>query len=385
MDKQNTDLDLEVSYLISRHIAGDITRQESEKLEQWLNDGANRQLFERITSQQTMRSKIARYAEGDVNAAFTSFAARRMKHNRRIRRMRWSAAACLIAALSVSAVLLLRDREAYNPGDTEWIALSGTPKLTLSTGEQVELAGEGTVVAEQRGITIPVTEGGGINYSTVAAEDGTQIFNRLEIPAACEYHFVLSDGTKVWMNAMSTLRYPIAFDPQQRVVEASGEIYLEVEPDPRRPFFVEANGVRVEVTGTAFNVQSYTDENYTEVTLAEGRVRIHAGDEKINLTPGWQLHWDKENGTSEVRRVNVEDYTCWKEGRYVFKSRLLAEVTRVAERWYDIDIVFENPDAANSVFTGVMIKTDSLEEFLHRLEETSAYQCVREGHTVTIR
>lgn len=383
---ENPKPDFEISYLIARRISGCITPEEDRRLEAWLADGPNRALFEKIASDEAMSRKIARYRDEDVPAAFGAFAARRARAARRtVRLRRWVAAAVVIPLLA-TGYLLFREGSGNFPGEqTELIAGRGVPTLTLSTGEQMALGDSDVVVTDEGGAVISVTGQGAIDYSAVEVSADRVIYNKLETPVACDYHFILSDGTKVWMNAMSSLRYPVIFDPQERVLEASGEIYLEVEPDPRRPFYVIAGGARIEVTGTAFNVHSYPDEEYMEVTLAEGKVRVHAGGGRYELTPGRQLHWNVAGGEPEVRQVNVADYTSWKDGMYVFKSRPLGEAMKVAERWYDIEVSFEAPGAATSVYTGVLMKDDSLEEFLRRLEKTSSYTFRRSGRSITVR
>lgn len=386
MTNHDTTPDFETSRLISRHIAGTITPEESGRLDAWLADDANRALFDRMTSEEVMAEKIARYGRENPAAAFEQFVARRSRAARRTRRIRrMVAAAVIVPLLAAAGVLLLRLGGDGQPAEQEWVAERGLPVLTLSTGQQVTLGGADSVVVEQDGTVIPVSEGGGINYLTASVGGDNTIYNLLEIPAAGDYHFVLSDGTRVWMNAMSSLRYPVVFDPQERVLEASGEIYLEVEPDPRRPFYVVTGDMRIEVTGTEFNVLNYAGDGYSEVTLVGGRVKVHVAGERYDLTPGRQLHWAHGSAQAEVRQVNIADHISWKDGMYVFKSRLLDEVMKVARRWYDIEVVFETPAAARSVYTGVMMKEDSLGEFLARLEQTSPYAFGLDGRTVTVR
>lgn len=376
----------DISRLISRHIAGELTAAEREQLDRWLSDQANSKLFGEIISEETMREKIGCYRNENVQAAFESFALRRARMASRSRRLRWYAAAGIMIPLMVAGLFLLRQtpHEAAPRIALEQPTERRTPTLTLSTGEKVEIGG-GFAAQEQGGTVISAATDGIMDYSSLKSAEDRGIYNRLEVPAMCDYHFILSDGTKVWMNAKSTLRYPVVFESQERVLEAWGEIYFEVKHDALRPFRVIANGVKVEVTGTAFNINSYPDEDYCQVTLAEGRVKVRVADGDYELQPGNQLNWERGTDSPQIRNVNVEDYISWKDGLYVFRSRRLGEVIKVVQRWYDVEIVFANPEAANLVYTGVVMKEDSLEDFMLRLEATSPYTFEQQGQRVVIR
>lgn len=138
----------------------------------------------------------------------------------------------------------------------------------------------------------------------------------------CDFYFILSDGTKVWMNAASSLRYPVKFAADSRTVYASGEIYLEVAKDSRRPFSVVVDGMKIEVLGTCFNVRAYPHENETKIVLAEGKVTARVGGKKYTLAPGNQLSLEDVSGKINIRQVDVADVLAWKRGFYVFKNAI---------------------------------------------------------------
>ena len=177
----------------------------------------------------------------------------------------------------------------------------------------------------------------------------------------------------------------MAFTGDERVVYAEGEIYLEVAKDREHPFFVMLNGMKVEVLGTSFNVNSYADEDFAEVTLVEGHVATHVGDRSYSLLPGRQLRWDKEDQTVDIKPVNVNDYTAWKNGKYVFKGRNLLEVAKVLQRWYEVKIVFEREESAKFIYTGVIYKEENFDVFVQRLEETSSLSCRKEGDKLYVK
>ena len=142
--------------------------------------------------------------------------------------------------------------------------------------------------------------------------------------------------------------------------------------------------MKVKVTGTSFNVSQYSYDKFAQVTLVKGSVSVHLDNTEYKLTPGRQLYWNKESGNALVKNVNTAEFTSWKNGVYSFKSRRLDEVLRVAERWYDIEFVFQNDYPRSVIYTGIMLKQDSLEEFLKRLEATSNLSFKRNGSKVNV-
>ena len=141
----------------------------------------------------------------------------------------------------------------------------------------------------------------------------------------------------------------------------------------------------MEVLGTSFNVNSYADENYREVTLVEGHVAAYVDDKSYDLLPSRQLRWDKESESVDIRTVNVNDYIAWKKGQYVFKGRSLEEDAKVLQLWYDMEIIFENEKSKKTVYTGVINKEENFDAFVLRLRETSSLSCRMESNRLYIR
>ena len=259
------------------------------------------------------------------------------------------------------------------------------PVLTLSNGREMVLYDQELLLEEENGVKISVNEEGRVQYDRTDSEGTEMLYNTLTTPSQCDFTFTLADGTRVWMNAKSSLRYPINFQGKERIVYAEGEIYLEVARDEKHPFFVMLNGMKVEVLGTSFNVNSYADEDYAEVTLVEGHVAAYVDDKSYDLLPSRQLHWNKENESVDIKTVNVNDYIAWKKGQYVFKGRPLEKVAKVLERWYDVEIIFENEKSKETVYTGVINKEENFDAFVLRLRETSSLSCRMEGNKLYVK
>lgn len=388
--KYEKDILFEMSRLISSSLAGSITKDERQRLDAWREESEhNRELFDRICSDMTVHDKIKQYREADVQSAFDLFVLRREKKSLRRRLIRISRyAAVLVACVLIGVLYFNREtpREEVQEQPENLLALKrNVPVLTLSDGQEVVLYNQELLLQEGNGVQIKVDSEGGMQYNPSDSVSTEAVYNTLTTPSQCDFTFTLADGTRVWLNAKSSLRYPVVFTGDERVVYAEGEIYLDVVKDKEHPFFVVLNGMKVEVLGTSFNVNSYADEDYAEVTLVEGRVAAHVNNKCYELFPNKQLRWDKEDQVVDIRTVNVNDYIAWKNGQYIFKGRTLGEVAKVLERWYDVDIVFEDESSEDEIYTGVINKEERIDVFVQRLNETSQFVCRIEGTKIFIK
>ena len=382
-----------ISLLISKSLSGNITKGEQAELDSWREENEyNQRLFEQICSETTMREKFDQYKHSNVQTAFDAFVKKREElHSRR----RWIGTLSRYAAIIIVPVLVVvfyySKKETVKVTERSQFASElatiqrNLPVLTLSNGKEMVLYNQELLLEEENGVRISVNEEGRMQYDKADSVGAEMVYNTLTTPSQCDFMFILADGTRVWMNAKSSLRYPVAFHGKERVVYAEGEIYLEVARDEKHPFFVMLNGMKVEVLGTSFNVNSYADEDYAEVTLVEGRVAAHVDDKSYDLLPSRQLRWDKKNESVDIRIVNVDDYIAWKRGQYVFKGRSLEEVAKVLQRWYDMEIIFEDEKSKKTVYTGVINKEENFDAFVLRLRETSSLSCRMESNRLYIK
>ena len=389
--KHNGDVLFEISELIYKDLSGNATKEEQLKLDTWKNESEqNRMLYEQICSDEVMRGKIRLYRNSDVQSAFNSFIQRREQKNSRRRLIIRISRYAAIIALPLMLVLFywyqeeVEEKLPLEVAHTMMIK-KNVPVLTLSNGQQMVLYNQDLTLNEENGVQITMKSEGEMQYITSDSTKEEMVYNTLTTPSQCDFSFTLADGTRVWLNAQSSLRYPVAFTGKERVVYAEGEIYLEVAKDAEHPFFVVSNGMKVEVLGTSFNVNAYPDETFTEVTLVEGRVAAHADDKIYNLLPSKQLRWDKNNGMVDIKAVNVNDYIAWKNGQYIFKGKPLVEVAKVLQRWYEVEIIFENKGCEQAIYTGVINKEERIDVFVERLNGTSQFDCRVEGNKVFIK
>lgn len=372
----------EFSGLISGFLSGTLSQEQCDKLDSLLSGSPEkRALFERICAERTMRDKIHIYRQEEVSTAFQDFLRRRRQLAFR-RKLQWCAAACAVLVIGLSAAWLQWGVKRIEPFAVVSLPqeripeINGSrPVLTLASGDQIEIP-EGGVMPEGPGT-------GGLTVADTFPYPVSD-YNTVSVPSGCDFHFTLGDGTGVWINAASSLRYPVRFAPDSRIVYVSGEIYLEVAKESR-PFTVVADDVRIEVLGTCFNVRAYPNERETTVTLAEGKVSALVEGEKYTLTPGKQLSVDDDSGNVRIRNVDVDDVLAWKRGFYVFRKSGLAKIASTLRSWYGVEIVLESEKAVRADYTGVVNKREGIDVFLSRLEEVSDVKCVRDGNVVYIK
>jgi transmembrane sensor len=256
--------------------------------------------------------------------------------------------------------------------------------LTLGNGQRISLtdAKNGTI-ASQAGKSIQKTSEGMIVYDDSHSSHKTAeiIFNTIETPRGGQYQVVLPDGSKVWLNAASSLRYPAAFTGNDRLVELTGEAYFEVAKDKAHPFKVKTEKETVEVLGTHFNINSYSDEPFVRTTLLEGSVQITTRGKQQIIKPGEQAVLT--NGLLRVQDADEEEVLAWKNGLFVFNDEPLESIMRKVARWYDVDIQYGDIDKTQE-FIGGISRFSNVSKVLQKLESTKMVRFKIQGKTIYV-
>lgn len=287
--------------------------------------------------------------------------------------LRYAAAVILIAGAGTYVWLTNTNRPkpavVNVPAPVNDIAPGGQKAvLTLADGSTILLdsAANGRL-ATQQGSQV-MKKDGQLIYTSPGGEQGVLTYNTLRTPRGGMYQLSLPDGTKVWLNAASSISYPVAFSGKERVVSMTGEAYFEVAPHAQMPFRVKVNETNsVEVLGTHFNVKAYTEEELISTTLLEGAVRIASNGKKVTLKPGQQAQASVQQlSVKALGRNGISEAMAWKEGRFNFQDVNLQEIMRQLSRWYDIEVVYEKgiPDLE---FIGGMERSLPLSEVLKGL------------------
>lgn len=259
--------------------------------------------------------------------------------------LKW--AAIIVLFLGVGAYFLLFRQvpgsgEAHNIVSAKDI-LPGTNKaiLTLADGASIILdSTTNGIIAQQGTAAIEKQSNGTIVYNPNGEADGKVMTNTLRTPRGGQYKLTLPDGTKVWMNAASSITYPASFNGDKRVVSVNGELYFEVAKNAAKPFIVEVEDrSSIEVLGTSFNINAYDNESSSKTTLIEGKVRVRKGEQSDILQPGQQARIG--DAITVAPKVDIDQILAWKNGNFNFEDMPLSEIMRQLERWYDIEVRYE--------------------------------------------
>jgi ferric-dicitrate binding protein FerR (iron transport regulator) len=259
-----------------------------------------------------------------------------------------AAAAAIIIFLSVGSFFLQREKkqtiqQVAKRSHTDDIAPGGNKAIiTLDDGSTIVLNGAKVgKLARQGNTQLRKTANGQISYVSLQNNSNSKniVYNTATTPRGGQYQFILSDGTKVWLNAASSIKYPVEFHGKERKVELTGEAYFEVAHDAKMPFRVVSNGQIVEVLGTHFNINAYNDEDAVKTTLLEGSVKVSAGGISNIIKPGEQAKF--KHGAISVREVDLDEALAWKNGFFYFKDDNIQGVMKELARWYDVEVKYE--------------------------------------------
>ena len=263
---------------------------------------------------------------------------------------RWSVAASVVLCVALSVLYLWNDSYwAFEQKFPQQVNLTqhkmANVELILADGKRVLLDGSGQQIQDHGVSGIKDDSLQGLTYVQAKALDKNVtevLYNTLKVPTGGFYQLELSDGTRVWLNAESELRFPVQFGVGKREVYLRGEAYFDVRKDTSRRFVVHLRESNVTVLGTSFNVKAYGDEDYIYTTLVEGQVRFTSEKEheEVTLRPGMQSVLNLKSGKTELKEVEVEQFTAWRQGRFVFPSTTLGDLMCQLKRWYDIDVVY---------------------------------------------
>ncbi len=237
--------------------------------------------------------------------------------------------------------------------------------LTLADGRQIVLDSAGKGLLTNQGNIQVTKQDGQISYK--GQGEGT-VYNTMTTPRAGQYSLILSDGSKVWLNAASSIRFPTAFIGKERQVQITGEAYFEIAHDPSKPFHAIVDDMDVSVLGTHFNVNAYQDESVIKTTLLEGKVSIKNGSSTAVLQPGEQAQVKGSDHLEVVKEVNVEDVIAWKNGLFSLNGTDVETLMKRISRWYDIEVVHEGPWPQKR-FVGSISRSVNLSDLVKALKE----------------
>jgi transmembrane sensor len=258
--------------------------------------------------------------------------------------------------------------------------------LTLANGTSIVISNKANgVIAKSSGASVNKISDSVLAYtSTGNHQNNTHPdSNQLSVPRGGVFQTVLSDGTKIWLNSASSLKYPVAFAGTERRVVLSGEAYFEVAKNKHMPFKVCVNGMDIKVLGTHFNVMAYHDEDVEKITLLEGSVKLESPTGRALLIPGQQGSFAAGSPNFVVKPVNTADVVAWKDGYFIFDNVPLHDIMKSISRWYNVDVFFKDNINSNS-FGGTISRSQDIRVVLEALEETGSVHFKIEGRRVIV-
>ena len=382
MDYKNDDIEFANRLLTRREELND------EEVTAWLKEKDHVELLDEIAA---IRQKLSGQSYGE-NGEEEFQHLEKSIYDQKSRRMtlRWSIAASIILLVGLFVGRTINGvRDMHEEQElAKNVMQPGTSKaiLMMADGKEVVLEqGQNLNILLNERVRV-ATSNRGIVYEEHGKGVVTEEYNKLTTPIGGEYSLVLSDGTKVFLNADSELKYPVEFSDGKRIVDLKGEAYFEVHKDSLRPFVVRMNGAEVTVLGTSFNVNTYGDDGQIYTTLVNGAVRVSSvknGQAEV-LKPGMQSVMDVQSGQLTVREVDVEPYVAWREGRFVFRAMTLDLIMRQLQRWYDFEVFYQNPELKDYEFRGVIKRDMDLDKVLSVIKVTTNVDFEVKGKVITI-
>lgn len=380
-----TDEDIEFANLILT----DRENLDDAKVEEWMKDSEHVMLLKEFATvyQQRMNIDFNR----DKKEEFARLENTIQERKSRRMTLRWSVAASVILLVGLfvgRAVDEWRnlDRERML-AETGRIVPGVKAELILSTGERVCLVQRSEFIEGMKECGIRNDSLAGLNYVGAKIQGEEIVYNTMQIPVGGFYQLKLADGTKVWLNSLTQLRFPVTFTGEERKVYLTGEAYFEVARDSVHPFIVATDeGMEIKVYGTEFNVDTYR-KGTVRTTLVHGKVgiRVSATGEEVRLSPNQVALFTKATQSVEVENVDPYGAIAWKDGKFVFEEEPIEEIMERLSRWYDVKVFYANERIKKHTFTGIITRFADISDVLHLMEETAAVEFRVQGNIVTVK
>lgn len=383
--KRDLNSEFKVADLIVKRFEGGLTDEENQYLEEWMHSSEkNLSLFHKL-SQKPEKQYLDRKSILENSNKDAGWEKIQSKINKgKVRKLRLNVAR--IAAILILAIGSTYFFSTILDSGTSEIIQPGTYQATLimSDGEKYQLDEE--ILLSEGDIVISNTKQELIYQKRSDKTESQLTYNTIVIPKGGEYKLTLMDGTRIWLNSNSKLKFPSEFGTGVRKVELEGEAYFKVAKDSVHPFVVDVNKAQVKVLGTSFNVNAYSDINEIVTTLVEGKVEV--SDEvfgsKDQLLPDEQFVFNRSTGKTLKQTVESRIYTAWKDGRFVFEDESLEDIMMRLSRWYDVEVFFLNESVRKLRFSGDLTRYDNIDKILELIEVTQKVKFTVKGRSLLV-
>lgn len=379
--------------LIIKYLKGELTEEENGLLSAWRQESPeNESVFAELTDDIQLTKEFNIFLEIDQEKGSRRLKASIRKKEKQgpvyLRRLYWSAAASVL--LLIGSYWVYRSLTESHEEAAAQVADIAAPSssnavLTLANGQKIILdSAHAGVMAMQGQVHLVKSADGQIAYKVEGTEAGeAPSFNMLENPRGSKIvSITLSDGTKVWLNSESTLKYPTYFSGKERKVQITGEAYLEVAHNAKQPFIVLKKNTEVTVLGTRFNINTYEEEPSLKITLLEGKVSVKHNGKSALLAPGQQAVINRSEGKISVSdEIDTGDAIAWLNGQFVLDGTQLTSLMNQISRWYNVEVIYK-ANIVNKAFGGIIDRNVPLSRMLEALRENEVNCRLEEGRVI---
>ncbi|TRW21083.1 FecR family protein [Flavobacterium zepuense] len=380
-----------VRVLFDKYLTSQISEEELNELLDHFNISEDKGILMELISEELSKENTLNNQEGIIGDIDTSLQKKIFSRTRPVSRIRKllpaiSIAAMILLGLSfVGIMLVMRSKKQENvvvvKNRNDIAPGRSVATLTLSDGSKVDLNSiKNGSIAKQSGTTISKTADGQVIYTNTGKSLALQ-YNTIETPKGGEYQVVLPDGSKVWLNAASSLKYPTSFSSlKERNVELTGEAYFEVAHNKAQPFRVKTAKQTVEVLGTHFNIMAYSNEAGTNTTLLEGSVKVSSGNNAKIIKPGQEAIVRQD---IKVQEADTDAAIAWKNGRTYFKNTDIPMMMRTISRWYNVEVIYQG-EVTHELFTGGISRKSNLSSLVKILASSGIHASI-EDHKLIVK
>ena len=378
-----------IARLIARYLSDEIGEEEQAELTRWRNESPeNERLFREICKEENIKQNMQKRQTFHTEDGWEGVQRKIQRHRFRHRILNiCKYAAIFIFPVAIATVAIYKSGNEPQPlSQVEEQIVPGGKKavLILDNGEAIDLKSTSGVELKEKDGTVIQVDSTVLNYQQAPARTSEKLaYNKVNVPRGGEYQLTLSDGSKVQLNSMSSIRFPVQFAQDCRLVELEGEAYFEVSKTGQ-PFIVQTKGMKIEVLGTTFNISAYANEEY-QTTLVSGSVKVQTenGSNRI-LKPSEQACITPGSNQINVRNVDTAFYTSWIHGKINFKDQRLDDIMKTLARWYDMDVVYENEATKELRFGCYVNRYNEITPLVKLLEQTGRVTVTVEGKTIKI-
>lgn len=378
-----------IARLIARYLSDEIGEEEQAELTRWRDESPeNERLFQEICKEENIKQNMQKRQTFHAEDGWEGVQRKIQRHRFRHRILNiCKYAAIFIFPVAIATVAIYKSGNEPQPlSQVEEQIVPGGKKavLILDNGEAIDLKSTSGVELKEKDGTVIQVDSTVLNYQQAPARTSEKLaYNKVNVPHGGEYQLMLSDGSKVQLNSMSSIRFPVQFAQDCRLVELEGEAYFEVSKTGQ-PFIVQTKGMKIEVLGTTFNISAYANEEY-QTTLVSGSVKVQTenGSNRI-LKPSEQACITPGSNQINVRNVDTAFYTSWIHGKINFKDQRLDDIMKTLARWYDMDVVYENEATKELRFGCYVNRYNEITPLVKLLEQTGRVTVTVEGKTIKI-